>query len=143
MLWEPIKFRGTKFKEFNFKLQSIANRFNHFPDYSKVLRLLEACNLRYSYNLEKNEIQNIAQIAFRDLGEMLQKRRKTELYRTMLRFTKSGDPANSDPELQDKLTKNRKLGRKIDDLLDEYTQKQLKRKIDDPVKDEKVIQWFL
>lgn len=62
-----------------------------------------------------------AQDAFLQIGEALQKRRKTDLYETASYFTGTmKDPALEDTELQSKLNENQKYHDRIKELIEKY-----------------------
>lgn len=56
---KPIKFRGTKYHQFNRMLQAFVNEKSLFPDMFDVLRLLDHCNEHYNYGMTKDEIKVI------------------------------------------------------------------------------------
>lgn len=56
---KPIKFKGTKYPEFNRTLQAFVNDTESFPDMFDVLRCLEHCNSKYNYKMSKDEIKFI------------------------------------------------------------------------------------
>lgn len=56
---KPIKFRGTKYPEFNRTLQAFVNDTQMFPDMFDVLRCLEHCNLQYNYGMTKDQCKAI------------------------------------------------------------------------------------
>lgn len=58
---KPIKFRGTKYPEFNRTLQAFVNDTQMFPDMFDVLRCLEHCNLQYSYGMTKDQCKAIGE----------------------------------------------------------------------------------
>lgn len=61
----------------------------------------------------------LAQEAFLQIGEALQKRRKNDLYETASYFTGTQkDPALEDTELQTKLNQNQKYHDRIQELIE-------------------------
>lgn len=56
---KPIKFKGTKYPQFNRTLQTFVNDTQMFPDMFDVLRCLEHCNLQYNYGMSKDECKTI------------------------------------------------------------------------------------
>lgn len=77
---KPIKFKDSKFKEFNKKLTKKVNRENGFPSYYDVFRLLDYCNKEHKYNLSKMEVKDIAETSFQKVGELLKERRRNDLF---------------------------------------------------------------
>lgn len=144
---KPIRFRGTKYPEFNRKLEKFINETQSFPDRYDVKRILEYCNTEFNYCLNKETIdcvgeydwlaflpihhrtQNIrmsillhliATDAFVKVGNDLQKRRKTDLYEMVDYYTQNqSDPATQDPTLRAKLDENlKKHKKKMNDVID-------------------------
>lgn len=58
---KPIRFKGSKYPEFNRTLQTFVNDTQMFPDMFDVLRCLEHCNLQYNYRLSKDMCKNIGE----------------------------------------------------------------------------------
>lgn len=56
---KPIKFDGTDYKEFNRSLERFINEHKIFPDMFDVLRLMNHCNTKYDYGLDKHHRQSI------------------------------------------------------------------------------------
>lgn len=83
---KPIKFKDSRFKEFNKKLTKKVNRENGFPSYYDVYRLLDYCNKEHKYGLFKPEIQDIAQSAFQKVGELLKERRRSDLWESACHY---------------------------------------------------------
>ncbi|XP_017095617.3 daxx-like protein [Drosophila bipectinata] len=124
-LKQPIVFKDTPYEEFNRTLSAFVNRMKEFPDYHDVLQLLEHCNKEKELGLAKFEMKRIAYDAFNKVGQLLQSRRKTDLYETVTHFTSNDkDPAASDPELLAKLKENSKKQKKISDVLEKYAREQ-------------------
>lgn len=110
---QPIKFKGTKFNEFNRRLSKKVNKENGFPSFYDVYRLLDFCNKEHNYRLYKEEIQHISEQAFIEVGKLLKDRRCSDLYESVEHFAgKNKDPAKEDPELKAKLEKNKEYYRK-------------------------------
>lgn len=56
---KPIKFKGTKYPQFNRTLQTFVNDSQMFPDMFDVLRCLDHCNTKYDYGMSKEECKAI------------------------------------------------------------------------------------
>lgn len=145
---KPIKFNGTKYTQFNRTLQTFVNDTQTFPDMFDVLRCLEHCNRQHNYGMSKEECKKIgectlthpicknyylsnhnvsAQDAFLKIGEVLQKRRKTDLYETASYFTGTlKDPALEDMELATKLSQNQKYHDRMKEIFDKYVEIELR-----------------
>lgn len=52
---KPIKFQGTDYRKFNQTLEKFVNKTNEFPDIFDVLRIMNHCNTKYSYQLSATE----------------------------------------------------------------------------------------
>lgn len=50
---KPIKFSGTRYPEFNKKLEKFINDTKSFPDMFDVMRIMDHCNTHYKYKLDK------------------------------------------------------------------------------------------
>lgn len=50
---KPIKFNGTKYREFNNKLAKFVNEKEQFPDMFDVMRIMDHCNEKYGYRMDK------------------------------------------------------------------------------------------
>ncbi|XP_063699987.1 daxx-like protein [Culicoides brevitarsis] len=124
MVKRPVKFKKTKYTEFNRSLQSFVNKTKNFPDFYDVLKVLEYCNTQYDYGLNKDNLKIVAQNAFQDLGETLQGRRKLEEYESLTYFANmaTDDPALHDAELARKLEENKKYHSRIDDVINKYAE---------------------
>ncbi|XP_070491679.1 daxx-like protein [Chironomus tepperi] len=125
---QPIKFKGTDYKEFNRRLSKKINKENGFPSYYDVFRLLDFCNKEYKYKLLRDEIQTISQLAFVEVGKLLKERRCNDLYESAEHYAgKNKDPAKEDPELKTKLEKNKEIYKKrTEEILQFYVAKQLR-----------------
>lgn len=123
---KPVKFRDSKFKEFNRRLTKKINRENGFPSYYDVYRLLDVCNKDYNYRLAKIQLDDIARASFTKVGELLKERRCSDLYESACHWAgKSKDPAKEDPQLKAKLDENREVYRKkTEEVLEHFTKKQ-------------------
>lgn len=50
-----IKFKATKYREFNKQLQNYVNESGKFPDMFDVLRIMDHCNTKYNYRMDKQQ----------------------------------------------------------------------------------------
>ncbi|KAH8248702.1 hypothetical protein KR032_002383 [Drosophila birchii] len=124
-LKQAIIFKDSAYPDFNRTLSAFVNRMQEFPDYHDVLQLLEHCNKEKELGLANFEMKRIAHDAFDKVGHLLQARRKTDLYETVMHYTANGkDPAASDPQLLAKLEENNKKKKKISDVLEKFAREQ-------------------
>lgn len=56
---KPIRFNGTKYKEFNRKLENFINGTKSFPDMFDVLRIMDYCSERYNYVMSKEHRKTV------------------------------------------------------------------------------------
>ncbi|KAH8356801.1 hypothetical protein KR200_004953 [Drosophila serrata] len=124
-LKQAITFKDSPYPDFNRTLSAFVNRMREFPDYNDVVQLLEHCNKEKDLGLANFEMKRIAEDAFTKVGQLLQARRKTDLYETVTHFTANvKDPAVSDPQLLAKLEENNKKKKKISDVLEKFVREQ-------------------
>lgn len=98
-----------------------------FPDYNDILMCVSDCNEKKQLGLDKKEQCQIAQKAFTNLGEYLQRVRRNDYWDTFSLFleNKPEDPALKNPELAQKLNENKELGeKKLTQVFSEYVKKQ-------------------
>lgn len=123
---KPIRFKDSKYKEFNKGLTRKINKENGFPTYFDVYRLLDFCNKEHKYQLAKYQIEEVARASFTSVGELLKERRRDDLYESASYWTReSKDPAKEDAELKAKLDVNREINRKkTDEIIEFFVKKQ-------------------
>lgn len=56
---KPIKFDGTEYREFNKRLADFVNENDKFPDMFDVMRILDYCNKKFGYRLDKSHQHSI------------------------------------------------------------------------------------
>lgn len=129
---KPIVFQGTPYPLFNRTIQSFVNKTRQFPNLFEVRRCLEHCNAQYGFDLSRDEVSRVAQDAFAQIGELLQRRRKMDLYESIGGVASIGcssvigpeatvDPALNDVQLQRKLAENEaESKRRMNALIDRY-----------------------
>ncbi|XP_049536525.1 daxx-like protein [Anopheles darlingi] len=128
---KPIYFQGTSYTEFNRTIQLFVNRTDSFPDFRDVLKCLQHCDQKYGYNLRREQMDRVAQDAFLQVGKLLQKRRKTDLYETVSYYANDAtDPALADQKLQEKLDQNRKYYNKVGELIDRFAKAEANNEIE-------------
>ncbi|XP_076181637.1 daxx-like protein isoform X3 [Ptiloglossa arizonensis] len=98
-----------------------------FPDYSDILQCVKKCNDLHNLRLDNKKQQHIAKNAFTELGEHLQRSRRNDYWDTFSLFleNKEDDPALKDPQLAEKLTKNKLEGEnRLTNVFQMYVKKQ-------------------
>ncbi|CAH6790015.1 death domain-associated protein 6 [Phodopus roborovskii] len=129
---QRIPYRGTRYPEVNRRIERLINKPgpDTFPDYGDVLRAVERAATRHSLGLPRQQLQLMAQDAFRDVGVRLQERRHLDLiYNFGCHLTddyRPGvDPALSDPTLARRLRENRSLAMsRLDEVISKYAMMQ-------------------
>lgn len=129
---QRIPYRGTRYPEVNRRIERLINKPgpDTFPDYGDVLRAVEKAAVRHSLGLPRQQLQLMAQDAFRDVGVRLQERRHLDLiYNFGCHLTddyRPGiDPALSDPALARRLRENRSLAMsRLDEIISKYAMMQ-------------------
>ncbi|MXQ85533.1 hypothetical protein E5288_WYG011249 [Bos mutus] len=129
---QRIPYRGTRYPEVNRRIERLINKPgpDTFPDYGDVLRAVEKAAARHSLGLPRQQLQLMAQDAFRDVGIRLQERRHLDLiYNFGCHLTddyRPGiDPALSDPVLARRLRENRSLAMsRLDEVISKYAMMQ-------------------
>ncbi|XP_063095143.1 death domain-associated protein 6 isoform X1 [Cavia porcellus] len=125
---QRIPYRGTRYPEVNRRIERLINKPgpDTFPDYGDVLRAVEKAATRHNLGLSRQQLQLMAQDAFRDVGIRLQERRHLDLiYNFGCHLTddyRPGiDPALSDPALARRLQENRSLAMsRLDEVISKY-----------------------
>uniref|UniRef100_F6UBT9 Death domain-associated protein 6 n=1 Tax=Equus caballus TaxID=9796 RepID=F6UBT9_HORSE len=125
---QRIPYRGTRYPEVNRRIERLINKPgpDTFPDYGDVLRAVEKAAARHSLGLPRQQLQLMAQDAFRDVGIRLQERRHLDLiYNFGCHLTDDyrpgTDPALSDPTLARRLRENRSLAMsRLDEVISKY-----------------------
>ncbi|NXH49128.1 DAXX protein, partial [Dicaeum eximium] len=79
VLEQRIRFRGTRYPEVNRSIERFINRPDAFPDYSDILREIRGASARHGLALGRRQMENMAQEAFREVGNRLQERRHLDL----------------------------------------------------------------
>ncbi|NWT16768.1 DAXX protein, partial [Vireo altiloquus] len=79
VLEQRIRFRGTRYPEVNRGIERFINRPDAFPDYSDILREIRGASARHGLGLGRRQMENMAQEAFREVGNRLQERRHLDL----------------------------------------------------------------
>ncbi|XP_037699253.1 death domain-associated protein 6 [Choloepus didactylus] len=129
---QRIPYRGTRYPEVNRRIERLINKPgpDTFPDYGDVLKAVEKAAARHSLGLPRQQLQLMAQDAFRDVGIRLQERRHLDLiYNFGCHLTddyRPGiDPALSDPALARRLRENRSLAMsRLDEVISKYAMMQ-------------------
>ncbi|NWS85728.1 DAXX protein, partial [Toxostoma redivivum] len=130
VLEQRIRFRGTRYPEVNRRIERFINRPDAFPDYSDILREIRGASARHGLGLGRRQMENMAQEAFREVGNRLQERRHLDLvynFGSHLtdQYRPGTDPALSDPELAQRLRRNRRLAlARLDDVIARFAQRQ-------------------
>uniref|UniRef100_A0A8C0YKJ8 Death domain-associated protein 6 n=1 Tax=Cyprinus carpio carpio TaxID=630221 RepID=A0A8C0YKJ8_CYPCA len=130
---QKIAYSGTRYPEINKKIERYINSpeaLYNPPDYTDILKVVQRANERYSLQLTRKQIPQIAQEAFRETGNKLQERRHLDMvYNFGSHLTDSYkptlDPALTDLALHRKLRSNRDVAlSNLEEVITKYANKQ-------------------
>ncbi|NWU94612.1 DAXX protein, partial [Upupa epops] len=127
---QRIPYRGTRYPEVNRRIERFINRPEAFPDYNDILKLIQKASARHGLGLARRQMENMAQDAFREVGNRLQERRHLDLvynFGSHLtdQYRPGTDPALLDPELAKRLRRNRTVAlTRLDNVISHYAQLQ-------------------
>ncbi|NXY89029.1 DAXX protein, partial [Alcedo cyanopectus] len=76
---QRIPYRGTRYPEVNRRIERFINRPDAFPDYGDILKVIQRASQRHGLGLPRRHMENMAQDAFREVGNRLQERRHLDL----------------------------------------------------------------
>ncbi|NWH68152.1 DAXX protein, partial [Geococcyx californianus] len=76
---QRIPYRGTRYPEVNRRIERFINRPEVFPDYADILKVIQKASARHGLGLAQRQMENMAQDAFREVGNRLQERRHLDL----------------------------------------------------------------
>ncbi|XP_032775632.1 death domain-associated protein 6 isoform X2 [Strigops habroptila] len=130
VLEQRIPYRGTRYPEVNRRIERFINRPEVFPDYSDILKVIQKANGRHGLGLARKHMENMAQDAFREVGNRLQERRHLDLvynFGSHLtdQYRPGTDPALGDPELAKRLRRNRTVAlTRLDRVIAHFAQLQ-------------------
>ncbi|XP_069120311.1 uncharacterized protein [Argopecten irradians] len=119
-------YKGTRYPEVNRNLERFINKHKIFPDFHDVQKVIRDTSKKKKLGLSGPAIDRLAREAFQDIGDLLQKRRISDLRKTSLGHLPEEqgvreDPALKDPDLKKKLDQNRKVAKgKLDDVLEKF-----------------------
>ncbi|NXO00605.1 DAXX protein, partial [Rhinopomastus cyanomelas] len=127
---QRIPYRGTRYPEVNRRIERFINRPEAFPDYSDILKVIQKASTRHGLGLARRQMENMAQDAFREVGNRLQERRHLDLiynFGSHLtdQYRPGADPALLDPELAKRLRRNRTVAlNRLDNVISHFAQLQ-------------------
>lgn len=122
LLHSRLDFDKSKHIEINKALNKKFTNNSKFPDYLEVHKCIKRCVDKNILKLTPREIDYEAKFCFTEIGKMLQKRRQRDFnINICLIATENNDPAECDPELNEKLKDSQNnLEAKVDALCDRY-----------------------
>ncbi|XP_060524893.1 uncharacterized protein LOC132701183 isoform X2 [Cylas formicarius] len=123
---DKINFVTSSYNEINLAINREFKNSKRFPSYCEIENFITAVVEEKHLNMTESEIKMESQKCFKELGSILQKRRKAELYDCHLSFIEDKeDPAIKDASLDNTLRKNLLEGEeKIEKLCQKYVAKQ-------------------
>ncbi|KAK9719026.1 hypothetical protein QE152_g22895 [Popillia japonica] len=126
ILYNRLDFSGSSYPEFNHVINRKFKNNTVFPTYYDVERVLKKAMKDKNMNLSDNIFKDEAREIFKNLGNLLQKRRKLDLLNIHSSYLETvEDPAFENEELETKLKENSKdATSKIDDICEKYVKMQ-------------------
>nr|BAD93268.1 DAXX [Oryzias latipes] len=130
---ERIEYKSTRYPEINKRIQRFINSpevQKNPPDYQDILQQVLRANERHNLCLSKSHLNQIAQEAFRETGDLLQRRRLNDMFYNFGshltdNYKPTADPALSDSSLQQKLRSNREVAMsRLEEVITKYAVKQ-------------------
>ena len=122
-------YNGTCHPQINRRVNRLIS-INEFPDHFDVCQLIDRVNEKYSLGLSKEDRIILSRKIFKEVGEILQQRRKSEFRQSFgCHLTDSllenEDPAISDTALHEQLARNAKEGEeRLAQLCEEFAVRQ-------------------
>ncbi|XP_045470223.1 uncharacterized protein LOC123677625 [Harmonia axyridis] len=125
LTYERLDFVSSNYNEIN---QAISKKYKNnkiFPSYSELATFIESIVADKKLPLNSIETKRESEHCFKELGELLQTRRKKELYEAHEKYLIGNDPAKNDEELEKKLRISSKEGKvRLEQICQEYVTKQ-------------------
>ncbi|RVE66801.1 hypothetical protein OJAV_G00110940 [Oryzias javanicus] len=130
---ERIEYKSTRYPEINKRIQRFINSpevQQNPPDYQDILQQVLRANQRHNLCLSRSHLNQIAQEAFRETGNLLQRRRLNDMFYNFGshltdNYKPTSDPALSDQSLQHKLRSNREVAMsRLEEVITKYAVKQ-------------------
>ena len=126
---KSFKFSDSNYPEINKKIERFVNKTKTFPDFWDIKKQIEKVNEDQNLCLMEMQIHNEAEKIFIAIGKKLKKRRNiddgTVMY-SYLRPDDTGDPAEKDAELDNKLMQLGKEAEvRINKVFEEFVDKQV------------------
>ncbi|KAJ8934395.1 hypothetical protein NQ314_013436 [Rhamnusium bicolor] len=119
--YEKLDFVDSEYNEINRAISKKYKNNKRFPSYLEMEHHIKKVVAEHNLTLSEAKIKNESAHCFKKLGELLQTRRKKELYDAHYLYIRdSEDPANKDTSLDSTLKQNFNDGQiNIDRLFDE------------------------
>nr|CAH7718017.1 unnamed protein product [Callosobruchus chinensis] len=125
LTYSKIDFADSAYNEIN---RAISKKFKNksFPSYYEMEAFIKKVVDEHNLQLSDSRLKAEAEHCFKKLGDLLQIRRKRELYETHCSYIEeTEDPANKDDTLNTQLKENLRKGlEKISKVCDEFVIKQ-------------------
>ncbi|KAK9888780.1 hypothetical protein WA026_001005 [Henosepilachna vigintioctopunctata] len=123
---ERLDFVSSHYNEINLAVSKKYKNNKKFPNYSELSSFISEVVKEKKIDLSDAELKVECKYCFEKLGDLLQTRRKKELYEVHCSFIiDNEDPAEKDTELNKKLRISSKEGMvKIEQVCEEYVKKQ-------------------
>ncbi|XP_028139072.1 uncharacterized protein LOC114333406 [Diabrotica virgifera virgifera] len=126
LTYSKLMFLDSEYNEINRAIIKKYKNNKKFPSYCDIEKLITKVVKDSKLKLNESEIKTESKRCFQKLGELLQKRRRKELYESHYTYLEdTEDPASADTDLSSVLKNNYLEGQiKIEKLVEEYVSKQ-------------------
>lgn len=123
--YERLDFVSSNHNEIN---QAISKKYKNnlkFPNYNELHDFIRTVVEEKNLPLNDAELKIESELCFKKLGDLLQTRRKKELYESHQRYLSAEDPARNDEELEKRLRISSKEGKvRIEQICQEFVKRQ-------------------
>ncbi|XP_044751939.1 uncharacterized protein LOC123311889 [Coccinella septempunctata] len=122
---ERLDFVSSSHNEIN---QAISKKYKNnkkFPSYDELSAFIQTVVEEKKLSLSGADLKIECELCFKKLGDLLQTRRKKELYEVHQKYMTEEDPAKNNDDLEKRLRISFKEGKvRIDQICQEYVKKQ-------------------
>ncbi|XP_072390460.1 uncharacterized protein Daxx isoform X2 [Diabrotica undecimpunctata] len=126
LTYSKLVFLDSEYNEINRAIIRTYKNNKKFPSYYDIEKLITKVVKDSALNLNESQIKTESKTCFQKLGELLQRRRRRELYEShYVHLEDTEDPASADTDLNSVLRNNYlEAQSKIEKLVQEYVTKQ-------------------
>lgn len=126
IIYLRLDFSHSKYTEINRAINRKYKSNKEFPTYFELDKLIRKCVKEHNLDISENLLQYEIKQCFEKLGRLLQNRRKLDSYQFLQDFLEDpNDPAQDNPEIDDKLKANQNTySKKLDEVFEKYSRLQ-------------------